>query len=276
MLTFWKSIYNEITIVQGVEVHAFTGATGQAELRFPTHTLHLLESDVASICGIGNETPTFADYQRDTVIFLPKNTPLRSNPLEPCDLTTIIIPEHWFRTAMRGRANYDELRPETFETHDDGVMFSAASLLKNIATDRPVELAPAAVESLINSLVMRVMRSACHIKPISPGASLIDMASVTSYIDANIDRRILLDELADVSNMSRSHFAREFKEAANVTSMQYVMERRIAAAKVMLRETRRSLADIALDCGFSSQSHFTTAFRQVTGVTPTAWRTSCG
>lgn len=276
MSTFWKSSYQSTTIVQGVEVHAFAGATGQADLRFPTHTLHLLESDVASVCGIGDVAPAFGDFQRDTVIFVPKNTKLSSHPLEPFDVTTIVIPEQWFRTAVRGRANYDELKPETFETHDDGVMFSAASLLKNIATDRPIELTPDAVESLISSLVMRVMRSACRIKPISPGAASVDLASVTRYIDANIDRRILLDELADVANMSKSHFAREFKEAANVTSMQYVMERRIAAAKVMLRGTRRSLADIALDCGFASQSHFTTAFRQATGVTPTAWRTSCG
>lgn len=276
MLTFWKSSYRSSIHIQGVEVHTFSQADGQAELTFPTHALYLLESDAATVHAIGDMDLTHAEYQRSTLFFIPKETPLICRPVEPFDITTMVIPEQWFRCALRGRANYDDLKPLPFETHSDRVLVSAVFLLKHLALDPPTELPPENVADLILSLASRVMRSACDIQPSEHALTPGDMKAMTDHIEANLERRIQLDELADVANLSRFHFSREFKAATNVTPMQYVLERRIAAAKVLLRDTRRSLADIALDCGFASQSHFTTSFRQSTGVTPSAWRTSSG
>jgi AraC family transcriptional regulator len=49
---------------------------------------------------------------------------------------------------------------------------------------------------------------------------------------------------------------------------------RIAYAKRMLEDQKKSLVDIALEAGFSEQSHFTRAFTAANGVSPHAWRRS--
>ncbi|MCC7251065.1 AraC family transcriptional regulator [Hyphomicrobium sp.] len=98
------------------------------------------------------------------------------------------------------------------------------------------------------------------------------MASVVDYIDANIDQDLRLTSLACVAAMSVYHFARSFEETAGISPHKYVLTRRIARARAMLRSSEIGLAHVALACGFSSQAHFTTTFRQMLGVTPGRYR----
>jgi AraC family transcriptional regulator len=57
-----------------------------------------------------------------------------------------------------------------------------------------------------------------------------------------------------------------------VSLHQYVIQRRVEHAKVMLRTTDEPLSQIAAAVGFASQSHFTTVFKRLTGATPKAYR----
>lgn len=95
---------------------------------------------------------------------------------------------------------------------------------------------------------------------------------VRDYVEANLDRSLGLEALAKEVCLSPYHFARAFKAAVGLPPHQFVTIRRVERAKVMLRDTRLSLAETALACGFSSQAHFTRCFRQVVGVTPGVYR----
>ncbi len=79
-------------------------------------------------------------------------------------------------------------------------------------------------------------------------------------------------ELADVVQMSPSHFARVFKTSFGVTPYRFVMQERIEGAKDMLARTNLSASQVAMAFGFSSQSHFVKVFRQFTGVTPKQYK----
>jgi len=98
------------------------------------------------------------------------------------------------------------------------------------------------------------------------------VASVVDYIEVNIDQDLRLTALASVAAMSVYHFARSFEETVGLPPHKYVLVRRVARARVMLRNSEISLAHVALACGFSSQTHLTTAFRQMLGVTPGRYR----
>ena len=65
---------------------------------------------------------------------------------------------------------------------------------------------------------------------------------------------------------------RLFKATLRVSPYQYVLNRRVERAKILLGENKQSLADIALQCGFSHQEHMTRMFRRFTGVTPGLYR----
>jgi AraC-like DNA-binding protein len=81
-----------------------------------------------------------------------------------------------------------------------------------------------------------------------------------------------LDEIARECGLSGGHFARAFKRSTGKSPHQWVVLRRIEAAKEMLGGGM-PLAEIAIACRFSDQSHLTRVFSQATGLTPGRWRT---
>ena len=78
--------------------------------------------------------------------------------------------------------------------------------------------------------------------------------------------------LADVSGVSQAHFARSFKDAFGVPPHRYLLTRRIARAKAMLRDTDMPIIEIALDTGWNSLGTFGRVFKDVTGESPTELR----
>ncbi len=95
---------------------------------------------------------------------------------------------------------------------------------------------------------------------------------VLHHIEANIAARLGVVDLAQVVDLSPSHFCRLFKEAFGLTVHRYVMGRRLELAQRLMLDTSESLSSIALSCGMSDQSHLTRCFHRVVGETPGEWR----
>ncbi|WP_426231997.1 helix-turn-helix domain-containing protein [Pararhizobium sp. DWP3-4] len=95
---------------------------------------------------------------------------------------------------------------------------------------------------------------------------------VKRYAEARLDRRVTLEELADVAGFSRTHFAATFKAATSMSAHEFLLRLRIQSAAKLLHETDLPLVDIALQCGFQNQPHFTTVFKKMTMATPRRWR----
>src|SRR5690349_7037204 len=95
---------------------------------------------------------------------------------------------------------------------------------------------------------------------------------VVEFVEARIDARLTVAEVAASINLSSSHFCREFKRTFGATVHAYVMRRRIEMAQHLMLTTAESLSEIALRCGLSDQSHLTRWHRRVAGATPNAWR----
>ena len=91
----------------------------------------------------------------------------------------------------------------------------------------------------------------------------------------DLDSSASLARIAGECGLSAGHFARAFKHSTGLTPHQWVLRRRVDAAKDML-DAGVPLAEIAVACRFSDQSHLTRAFAHATGVTPGRWRTSQG
>ena len=114
-------------------------------------------------------------------------------------------------------------------------------------------------------------RSKLILEP-SNGLSRERLKRVRNYIEAHLDDRLTLTDLAGVACLSPYHFSRSFKQAIGVGPQRYVIQRRLKRAKGLMRRTNQPLAEIAQRVGFADQSHLTSIFRRETGVTPGRYR----
>jgi AraC family transcriptional regulator len=95
---------------------------------------------------------------------------------------------------------------------------------------------------------------------------------LVEFIEHNLAEPLSMGELAAICALSQYHFARMFRESFGLPPHQYVLSRRLACARELLRSTPLAFADIALECGFASASHFSNRFKQAMGATPGAYR----
>jgi AraC family transcriptional regulator len=96
---------------------------------------------------------------------------------------------------------------------------------------------------------------------------------VIDYIEQNLDKDLLLEELARIANFSPFHFHRIFSGMMHETLNVFIQRIRIekAAAKLVLNP-RESITEIAFECGFSSSSAFARAFRDNFQMSASDWR----
>ncbi|MBI1172390.1 helix-turn-helix domain-containing protein [bacterium] len=87
-----------------------------------------------------------------------------------------------------------------------------------------------------------------------------------------IDGPVLIEDLARACRLSASHFRRAFRLSMGTSPNRWLMDRRIARAKDLLRDPGQTIVAIALECGFGDQSHFTRVFGRVEGISPGRWR----
>jgi transcriptional regulator GlxA family with amidase domain len=97
---------------------------------------------------------------------------------------------------------------------------------------------------------------------------------IHDYVEANLELKLELSDLAAIANLSRCHFTYAFKQSVGCTPHRFVMSRRLERARQLLLETHRPTVEIALATGFADQSHFCRCFRAFLGISPVAYRRS--
>ena len=122
-----------------------------------------------------------------------------------------------------------------------------------------------ACESALLVLVARLRAHAAH-RPRERRATA-SIQRARQRIDADPAAPVTLAELASEAGLSRHQLLRAFARELGVTPHAYVVQRRVALARRLIR-ARHSLVEAALLAGFCDQSHLTRCFAQYVGVTP--------
>jgi AraC-like DNA-binding protein len=108
-------------------------------------------------------------------------------------------------------------------------------------------------------------------KPATRKPGLLDLDLINEYIQLNMQRKISVAHLAGVACLSSSQFHELFKRQAGMTPHQYLLIKRLTAARALL-EQGYSVSHATEQCGFANQSAFTHAFRRHFGDTPARFR----
>ena len=138
-----------------------------------------------------------------------------------------------------------------------------------------VESDPLYADSLGLALAAHLLRRYAAPVPapaLGQALSRRQLGRVLELIEARLDQRLTLAELAAAAGLSPSHFKPLFKASTGLAPHQYVIRRRVERARVLLLDGRLPMAQVALDAGFAHQSHMARAMRRILGTTPGALR----
>ena len=93
-----------------------------------------------------------------------------------------------------------------------------------------------------------------------------------AYINENFTTIKSIDEVCRAIGISKFYFIRSFRKSMDISPYEYLIQRKITAARHLLKTTRLSIKEIAFQCGYASESGFIKAFIDKTGISPTEYR----
>jgi len=91
---------------------------------------------------------------------------------------------------------------------------------------------------------------------------------IGEFMQLHIDKNLSISDYAALSGRSLSTFNRVFKEQYHTTPKQWLIEKRIQKAHLLLQAN--SVTDTAFEVGYSNVSHFIKAYKSVYNKTPKA------
>ncbi|OIQ30064.1 MAG: AraC family transcriptional regulator [Bacteroidetes bacterium MedPE-SWsnd-G2] len=99
------------------------------------------------------------------------------------------------------------------------------------------------------------------------------MRAIFDYTFNHYTEKITLDDIAEISFMTKNAFCKYFKQRTNKTYSQFLNELRIEHACKLLRTDKdTSITEIALMSGYNNTSHFNRQFKYIKQVTPLAFK----
>src|SRR5699024_5064282 len=81
-----------------------------------------------------------------------------------------------------------------------------------------------------------------------------------------------LEEMANISHLSKFRFAHYFKEVVGVSPYSWLQIYRLVQSQNMLKQSNKTILEIALACGFSSVNVYNQLFKQLYGMSPSYFR----
>jgi AraC-like DNA-binding protein len=95
-----------------------------------------------------------------------------------------------------------------------------------------------------------------------------------AHMDRHYARSVTLAELGREAGYSGPHLIRLFKRQRRVTPHQYLLDRRLAAARVLLAAGELPVTEVCFRVGFRSLGSFSSLFRRRVGMSPARYRTA--
>lgn len=89
-----------------------------------------------------------------------------------------------------------------------------------------------------------------------------------SYIEANYNQRITVEQLAEMLCLSEDRFGHLFREGVGQPPLQYINAMRLRKALNLLKTNQYTVTEVADAVGFRDYNHFGRLFRKQYGCTP--------
>lgn len=220
-------------------------------------------------------------YEGSDLVFIGSNIPhLNFDYGVKTDYKKIVvhIRPDFLETAF---ANTPELSAiyQLFEKSQLGIVFSKSiqkrvgDMLKNLHVLTHFELF-LEILSIFQILAQDTDKVFLHPKPIQNQYNKKEqerLKRLYQFIDNHYSRKIEIDEVAQLSNLSNAAFCRYFKKMTRLTFTEFLNHYRVNQAKNMLLSDK-NVTETCFACGFESLSYFNRMFKKITQENPLAFK----
>lgn len=240
---------------------------GKAQIVFPSKTHDLKPHHLYFIPPFVLHSYKCNSYFEHYYLHLYENSQLETNLLHnwdfPVELPANEIDLNLFKRLC-------ELNPTMKLPQSNPASYdNDTTLIQNIQRSEQLDLA-IKVEStgIIYQLISRFLRKA---RP-QAGAEDYRIKKVLAYIQKNMHEPIDIEMLSGLSCLSKDHFIRLFKKEMDITPIQYICQKKMEKAQLMLVTQNTPLKDIAYLLGYDNYSYFTRIFKKIVGTTPQEYK----
>ncbi|UVI31057.1 AraC family transcriptional regulator [Paenibacillus spongiae] len=91
---------------------------------------------------------------------------------------------------------------------------------------------------------------------------------ILAYVDEHLDDKIELQDVSALAHMSYSYFSKFFKKTMGISFTDYVNQKRIKKAELLLLTENWNVAQVAGGVGIVNMAHFYKLFKRYNGCTP--------
>lgn len=99
-----------------------------------------------------------------------------------------------------------------------------------------------------------------------------EMENAQKFFDTNYNLQNSIEEYAKEHGMSVSWFIRCFRDKTKKTPLQYILEKRLANAQLLLETTDYSISEISEVVGYDNPLYFSRIFHKQKGMSPMQYR----
>ncbi|MGA9268981.1 MAG: AraC family transcriptional regulator [Lutimonas sp.] len=191
---------------------------------------------------------------------------------------TVHIQQDLLDDKMLSRRIFKGIR-DMFNRSKHGILFSEESTLKIMPRLMTLPKLNGVQYFLEFVSILNELASSEHQTLLSTQASELhdfqnseSIKRVYEFIQENFHRKIPLNEISELVNMSPVSFNRFIKSRTGKTFINYVNDTRISYATRWLIETEKSISEISFDCGFNNIANFNRVFKKAKNCTPSEFR----
>lgn len=130
--------------------------------------------------------------------------------------------------------------------------------------------------SNIFDLIKHYMDKLINVYESDNKVSNVAISNVCQYIQANYDKDLSLQILADLIYLNPKYLSRVFVQETGVTLNKYIKNLRFEKAENLLLTTNKKIADVSKAVGYSNVSYFCKVFHTEYNVTPETFRQNGG
>lgn len=174
-----------------------------------------------------------------------------------CNFASSIIPEFFgTNSGKEGAKSVFDVNAATIFHFKERILEKKALSIWNIRA-----FLYSAIDDFLSQIALRETSVDTHI-----------LTRAIAYMSEHKQEKLSVENVATAIGYSKSHLSFCINKAANFNFNTLLSILRIEDARIMLKNTEKSILEIAIECGFGSERSFYRQFKAISGVSPKDYR----